>query len=401
MNQTSLRDQNLRMVARMLWHAGGGLTRAELAARTGLTRATVSRLVSELLDAELVVERGPTDSGQPGRPGTPLSPAAGTVAALGLDVNIDHLGARIIDLTGVVLGEFIIWEDLLDSEPTAPLARLGKQAAAMVKRVLAEHPGLRLCPQASLALPGMISDYDTARWLPNLGWRELRPGELLGREFARLGLGLFVDNDANLQALATSRLAPGRLVAEPTFLYIGGDVGIGSAIVEAGELRRGQHGWAGEIGHMVVDPDGPECACGLRGCLERYAGRLAVTTAAGIEGTRGEEELTQRLQRGDQTALAAIDRAAWALGLSLANALNLMDMRQVLLGTSLATVAPWILPRVQRTLTDHLLWADLDSIAVLPAHPDELPAVTGGAYLLLEQVIDDPGAWIERVSTTV
>lgn len=397
-NQSSLRDQNLRVVGRALWSAGGGLSRADLASATGLTRATVSRLVAQLIAADLVIEGGPTDSGQPGRPGTPLYPAPATVAAVGMDVNVDHYSARVIDLTGQILAEFVVPRDPQQDDPELILGDLGRRAAELVTGVRDQYPQIQIC-SVSLAIPGLITDSHEIRLAPNLGWRSILPADLLGAEFTELGVRLVVENDANLQAIAASRIGPGRLVAEPTFLYVGGDIGVGGALLEGGEFRRGGHGWAGELGHMTVYTNGLDCACGSKGCLERYAGRRAVHEAAGVELDFGSAALVERLQAGDAKALQAIERAADALGIAIGNALNLLDVRQVILGTSLAEIAEWLLPQVQVAIDSHLMWPDFETVEVRAAPPDLLPSSTGGAYHLLERVLDDPAGWIAAHSS--
>lgn len=396
-NQSSLRDHNLRVVTRALWGAGGGLSRAGLATSTGLTRATVSRLVAQLLEAGMVIEGGPTDSGLPGRPGTPLFASAGRVAALGLDVNVDHFSGRVIDLAGEVLDEFVVPREV-GADPQMLFGQLGRRARQLIGEVVRTRPGLELCG-ICLAVPGLVSDSSLVRVAPNLGWRNVHPFELMGPEFAALDVPLVVENDANLQALAASRIAPGHLIDEPTFLYIGGDIGVGSALIEDGWLRRGLHGWAGELGHLTVDPRGPECACGSRGCLERYAGRRAMYEAAGLEARFDSDLLVQQIEAGNPAALHSLDRAAEALGVAIGSALNLLDMRQVILGTSLAVISEWLIPRVDAELAKHLLWTDFESVAVLAASADRLPSATGGAYQMLELVLDDPAGWIERTTS--
>ena len=393
MNQSSLRSQNLRVVARALWAAGGGLSRAELAAATGLTRATVSRLVSELLLAGLASEGGPTDSGQPGRPGTPLYPAPGTVIAVGLEVNVDHAAARVIDLTGSVLGEDVAVDQFANSDPVAVLGALGERAANLVERVRVDHGPVELSG-VSLAVPGLVSDTRIIRLAPNLGWRDICPVELLGGAVAAFDVPLIVENDANLQAFAASRIAPGHLVEDVDFLFVGGDIGVGSSLIESGQLRRGQRGWAGEIGHVTVDPNGRECACGSRGCLERYAGRRAMYEASGITLSFGTHGLVERLRLGDARALAVMDDAAQALGVAISGALNILDVSRVVLGTTLGDVSEWLIPRLCKRLPEHLVWSNLESVEVIPAPTDELPAATGGAYYLLERVINNPADWI-------
>lgn len=393
MNQSSLRSQNLRVVARALWAAGGGLSRAELAAATGLTRATVSRLVSELLLARLVSEGGPTDSGQPGRPGTPLHPAPATVAAVGIEINVDHAGVRVMDLAGTVLGERVIVEQFAASDPVGVLRDVGATVAELVADVRGERGMMDVCG-ASLAVPALVSGTRLIRLAPNLGWHDVEPFGLLGDAFAALDAPLLVENDANLQAIAASRLAPGRVIDQADFLYVGGDVGVGAALIEGGELRRGGRGWAGELGHVTVDPKGLECACGSRGCLERYAGRRAMYEAAGLKMTFGTHDLVERLRAGDQRAIKAMDSAADALSVAISSALNILDLSKVVLGTTLADISEWLVPLLRCRVPEHLVWSQLQNVEIDAAAPDEMPAATGGTYYMLERVVNNPGDWI-------
>ncbi len=126
---------------------------------------------------------------------------------------------------------------------------------------------------AALALPGLVSG-GSVRQAPNLGWNEVPAQELFADALAALrpghpALPVASENEANLAALA--ELWFGGLGDVRSFLYLTGEIGVGGALVLNGELLRGAHGFAGEIGHVVVDPAGPECRCGSRGCLEQYA----------------------------------------------------------------------------------------------------------------------------------
>ena len=128
------------------------------------------------------------------------------------------------------------------------------------------------------------------RQAPNLGWNQVAAEELFADALAALRPGtaplpVRSENEANLAALA--ELWFGGLDAVRSFLYLTGEIGVGGALVLDGELLRGAHGFAGEIGHVVVDPAGPECRCGSRGCLEQYAGQSALLRAAGHRRDRG------------------------------------------------------------------------------------------------------------------
>lgn len=389
--QSSLRGHNLSVITRTVFGEGGGLSRAEVAALTSLTRATVSRLTQELIDARILTERE-TQVGRPGRPATPLFPAERTMAGVGIEVNIDYMAGRALDLAGRTLAEFKEPGDFAASEPAVVLPALGDLAAAMVEEVRAT--GARIVG-AHLAIPGLVdADAGTVLLAPNLGWDRVDAVPLLGPRLAAHGLSVRVSNDAKLQALAAALRAPGRLVPDPTFLYVSGDIGIGSAIIVDGAIEGGQHGWAGELGHVSIEPSGPPCHCGSFGCLERYAGKHAVLDAALLPLDSTARDVQRRLEGGDERTHRAVARAGWALGIGIADALNLIDIPKVVLGTGLAPLVPWLLPAIRHEFATRLLAARFIEIGVEGAPPDPAPASTGGALLALDAVISHPASWV-------
>ncbi|MCZ9342672.1 ROK family protein, partial [Streptomyces sp. TRM76130] len=173
---------------------------------------------------------------------------------------------------------------------------------------------------------------------------------LLSLSPAHRPLPVSSDNEANAAALAELWFGAGTEGVR-SFLYLTGEIGIGGALVLRGELLRGAHGFAGEIGHMVVDPDGPLCRCGARGCLEQYAGQGALLTAAGIDadtGVRGVAELGRRARRGETAACSAIERAGRRLGVVVSGAVNLFDPEAVMLGGVYRELSDWLAPAVDR-----------------------------------------------------
>ncbi|WP_255371786.1 ROK family transcriptional regulator [Cellulosimicrobium sp. CUA-896] len=303
--QASLREHNLALVARAVLESPAPCSRADIAAASGLTRATVSTLVDRLVAARIVAELPPLAPQRAGRPAVPLAPAPRTVVGLGLEVNVDHLGGRVLDLTGAVVAEHVEPDDLHDSDPDLVLARLGRIARDLVDTVTAD--GMTVAG-ATLALPGLV-DVRTGGLVvaPNLGWTRLDPVPSLGLDDGTPhGVPVTVANEAKLAALAQSgrTVVPGAgsAPAAPTsYLYVSGDVGIGSAIVVDRRLFHGGHGWAGEIGHVVVDPRGPRCRCGATGCLEQYAGKDALLRGAGLATTAETSDLVAALDAGRPT----------------------------------------------------------------------------------------------------
>ncbi|HET6969441.1 MAG TPA: ROK family transcriptional regulator, partial [Ornithinibacter sp.] len=325
--QSSLREGNLALVARTVCGAEEPLSRAGVAERTAMTRSTVSRLVDDLVAGGVLAELDPLASTGRGRPATPLV-AGGRLVALGLQVDVTLLSAKLVDLRGRVVAESVVEGDFLDSDPGETLVRLAALSAAVVQRM----PSASRLVGAGLALPGIVST-DSGRLLvaPNLGWSDLRPAALVDAA-ALGGMPLHVGNEASLAARTVAEVVPGRPGPLTDFVYLSGEIGIGGAAVLGGRVMAGRHGWAGEIGHVCVDPSGPDCACGSTGCLEQYAGRRALLAAAGLPADAGTTRLVDLVRSGDRAAADAVARAAWALGVALAGVVNVLDIPAIVLG---------------------------------------------------------------------
>ncbi|MGW3394518.1 ROK family transcriptional regulator [Streptomyces hydrogenans] len=384
-DKSGVRRHNLSLVLRTV-HDVGETTRAAVAARVGLTRPAVSSLVEQLLDLGFLVESGKTFSGQAGRPGTVLKPAGTGPAALGVEINVAYVSVCLVDLTGT---DRIRRTVRLDNRAAAPdvLAR----AAAVAAEALAEAEALGLSPSgAALALPGLVSD-GTVRQAPNLGWHDTPAERLFGDALAALRpaarrLAVASDNEANMAALAELRFGtPG---TPRTFLHLTGETGVGGAVVVHGELLRGAHGFAGEIGHLVVDAEGPRCRCGSRGCLEQYAGQAALLRAADAADV---DDLAARAGRGEPRALAALAEAGRMLGRALSGAVNLLDPEAVVLGGIYPRLMPWLAPAVTGELAERVvsgLWpADAGRLRAASPATD---AARGAAALVLHDILADP-----------
>jgi predicted NBD/HSP70 family sugar kinase len=380
--QHTLRERNLELVARAVFEVPEPLSRAGVAAATGLARATVSTLVDQLVPAVLFCELPAVPVGRAGRPAVPLVPAPRSVVGLGLEVNVDYLGVRVLDLTGDVVAERVVPGAFHDSDPAVVLRRLGDIAREVSDGVAAS--GMTVAG-ARLALPGLV-DPRTARLevAPNLGWSSLEPVPLLG-----LGtLDVRVANEAKLAALA--ELAGGSdVVAPDSFIFVSGDVGIGAAIVVDRALFLGERGWNGEIGHVVVDPSGPRCSCGAFGCLEQYAGKEAMMRAAGLPPDAPLGSLVALLADADADL-----PAGRALGSALADFVNLFDVSTIVLGGAYTELLPWLRADVEAVLADRVLAAPFVSLQVRAAQAGPQAALTGGAREVLQAVLADPAAWV-------
>ncbi|GII98293.1 putative NBD/HSP70 family sugar kinase [Sediminihabitans luteus] len=396
--QESLREHNVALVAHAVLDSPVPISRAQVAARTGITRATVSTLVDQLVRARVVTELAPATPTGAGRPAVPLAPAGRTLVGLGLEVNVGHLGARVVDLRGDVVAEHVEAARLHDAPPAHALGRLGEIARALVTEV--EAQGMTVTG-AALALPGLVDVH--ARRLqvaPNLGWTTLDPVPLLGLP---AGITVEIGNEANYAGLAQlPRTSPPTVPADhpagaddaphaPTsYLYVSGDVGIGSAIVLDHEPYLGRHGWSGELGHVVVDPAGPRCRCGAHGCLEQVAGKESVLVAAGLTPSAPLATLVDALAADDAPALAAVRAAGRALGTAVAGAINMLDLDAVLLGGTYAELAPWLVDELRAELAGRVLGWPWAPVSVEAAPVATWAAITGAARTVLRGVVDHP-----------
>jgi predicted NBD/HSP70 family sugar kinase len=379
----TLRRHNLGLVLAAL-RAAGGASRAELAARTGLTRATVATLLEPLLGAGVLAEDAATPRGV-GRPSRAVRFAAGGPVALGVAVDVDALTVCAVGLDGVVRAHR---HEVRDHRELAPDAVF--DGAAALAGLVRDDVGARVLG-VGLALPALLSDVlgpeDPAASRPALGADTpvvlrapnlprldgCRPGDALA---ARLRVPVIVDNEATLGALAHLDLAP-------DLVYVSAGIGVGGGIVLDGRVYRGARGLAGELGHVVVDRAGPACGCGGRGCVERYAGAAALLADAGAADL---DALVAALADGDGRAATATSRAAAALGAGLASVLNVLDVPLVVLGGTFARLASAVEP----TLRAELAARALAPARVLASDHGDAAAVRGAAESVLDAVQRDP-----------
>ena len=385
--QASLREHNLGLVLRTVLEVRAPhqppRSRADVAAATGLAKATVSALVDQLVAGGLLAELAPAAPQRAGRPAVPLVAPVGTLAAIGAEVNVDYLGVRALDLAGTVLDERLTHHDLRGSAPQDVLPLLGE---LVEQSVAALGAGPRLVGTA-LALPGLV-DRPTGilRLAPNLGWRDVDVARVLADASPTLAAyPPLLANEADLaaRAEAAAREVPG--AARPSFVYVSGEIGVGAALVLDGELFGGRHGWAGEVGHIVV---------GQGRTLEQVAGQDAMLRAAGLSADDGLDSLVAAAERGDAVATSALATAGGALGLALANVVNVVDVPDVVLGGTYARLAAWLREPVLAALQRHVLAAPWAQPRVDVALASPLPAMTGAALAQLGRVLAHPVDWL-------
>ncbi|MBD3689558.1 ROK family transcriptional regulator [Nanchangia anserum] len=389
---SAVRATNAAAVLHAILAADDGISRARIATAVGSTKATVSKFVDDFARAGLVSETPAPASGR-GRPGIAVRARPGAVLALGLEINVNSLRARVIDLAGTVIAEDIA-PTPVTRRPADALAALADLAQTTRERALA-----RACTDlgtgapvprylgCGLALPGLISPTEVAI-APNLGWRHIPLAEITA-PLEALGPAL-IANEADLAAYALAHPRPGVAAETESFIYVSGEVGIGAGLVLSHAPVDGAHGWSGEIGHICVNPEGPRCGCGATGCLESYLGLRALAAAAGLAPDAHAEDIDAAAHRGSQQARRALTEGGKALGRALAAVINILDIPAAILGGNIAELASWLVPPARAELYRRVPHAEWSTPQLrVRTHSANL-AATGAAHRVLQRLVDDP-----------
>jgi predicted NBD/HSP70 family sugar kinase len=391
-----VRRHNLALVVRQA-ATHEGISRAEIARVTGLTKGTVSVLVLELLRLGLLVEHGPQADGRVGRPRSALAVNGDVHCGVGLEINVDYLAVCVADLLHRVRFHRVEAVDNRDVSTARVLDRAGRLIGTALEAAAGEELSVA---GVGVAVPGVV-EVDAGRLLlaPNLGWTDVAVTTELAERLHGSQVPMLADNEANLAALGELWLGLGREIDD--YVHVSGEIGIGAGVIVGGALFRGSHGFAGEMGHVVVDPDGPPCSCGGRGCLERVAGKEAILRAAGLPTEVGTSlghaesavpELLAMLTRAEPAALDAVRQAGIALGLGLADVANVLDPGTIVLGGIYAPLAPWLAEPLEAALARQVIAARWRPIQVRPSALGPDAAVRGAAGWIVERVLSAPGA---------
>lgn len=365
------------------------ISRAELARVGRLNVAVVSKMMERLIAEGLVKEIG-TGPSTGGRRPTLLCLVPEARCAVGVNVGTRTLTAVATDLHGSVKKRAKAHSGM-SLGPEVLADRVEK----IIEEVLVDLPAeLGKVLGIGLALPAPILGSGQASFSPPSypGWGEIKIGERIERRF---GLPVLLDNDANAAAVGEHLYGAGRGVGD--MFYLIAHRGVGGAAVVNGFLHRGTHGGAGEIGHTVVDLEGPRCGCGKYGCLEAFAGRAAIARRAsralklgGGEKLAGHEadEVTAEVVieaalSGDALAKRILEETGEYLGLGIVSAINVLDPELVVMGGSTMRAGEMILKPATRVVRNRALPGLAEHARIVVGELGEDAGAVGAASMVL------------------
>ena len=378
-----MRQRNLAAVLQLVHRSGGptdgGITRADLTRALGLNRSTIGDLVAALAEAHWVDEVDDAPREGVGRPSPRVVPRTDRLVAA-INPELDAIDVALVALGGRVVAR----RRLTIDSPTVDQAV--SIAARVVGELAAEHPSSRFVA-AGAAIPGLVrTDDGVVRLAPHLNWRETAFAEPLARA---LGVPAFAANDAQLGCRAELVFGAGR--GASTLVYLnGGASGIGGGIVIGGQLVEGRDGHAGEFGHLTVDPRGPACACGSRGCLEAVVSRAQVVASLGLEHP-DDAELDAGLSRTrDPQIVGLLDEQFTALAVGLRGIVTAVNPETIVLGGYLATLWSSVPVGRRATVLADALPAIAAGVTIAPAALGSTRLLIGAAELAWEPLLADP-----------
>ncbi|HYQ87287.1 MAG TPA: ROK family protein [Bacteroidota bacterium] len=313
--------------------------------------------------------------------------------AIGVDLGATTIKAGIVDRKGKIL-EQARSDTLADKGPDAVL----KQMVGTIRDLLSRRAQTG-CLGVGIGSPGVVTPDGVVRYPPNFAqWTEVNVVKRLRKTFR---LPIFIENDANAAAMGEAMHGAAKKYKD--FLFVIWGTGVGGGIILDRKIYRGPHGGAGEVGHVTIDYNGPQCNCGSRGCIESFIGQryLSMRTREILESMppgKPRSKITELVggnldaiepviisaaaEQGDPTAIAILQEAGELLGYALASALNILDLRTVVIGGGLSAAPDFVFTAVEAGLRSRVLKSIKPGVRVLRSTLGNAAGIVGAASLV-------------------
>jgi glucokinase-like ROK family protein len=397
-DQTMLRKINLSAIMNYI-RINAPISRSTLARKTGLNKATITSLVSELIQRNLIKEVGLKNNAL-GRPSMDLTlnPDAGFI--IGVEIGVDFIN--------VIGTDFSPREIVHVNVPTTLEMSVDEVLQEMIIRINQAVDECHLKVGGSflglaVGVPGLV-DYEegTLLFAPNLKWRDVELKKYLSSIYP---VPIIIDNEANLATFGEYYF--GSAYQYPDVLYLSAGIGLGGGIIHDSELLRGVNGMAGELGHITMLPDGELCGCGNKGCWEtlvslralyRYVQEQFATdkTSELWKKTGGNSnELTVEMivsaaEKGDRIAIVALTKVGRYLGIGIASLINSLNPAIVVFGGIMSSAWKFLEPVVLSEIKNRTLFWNRENTEIVLAKHGSDACVIGGIASIYQATISKP-----------
>ena len=352
----------------------------------------MKQLIGELTELGLVSERSSAARGSPGRPTSLVEACRLGAVVLGIEIAVDSVSVAVVGLGGSVLGTVRLDRPRGRTSADQTISDLFE----MVERLL-ERTGTReALVGIGVGVNGIVRRSDGMVHLaPNLGWLEVPIGELLAEALGST-VPIVVANGSDLGALAEHRRGAAALA--DNVVYVSGEVGVGGGVIVDGRPLFGVAGYAGEVGHMPVNPAGAACRCGSFGCLETEIGEGAILARAGHAASGGRsavDRLQVEASVGVPTALSALETTGRWLGVGLATLINVFNPEVIVLGGLFGRLYPFLAASMEAELDRRALRPSRGRVRVVPSGLGGDATLIGASELAFEPFLADPIRWTQ------
>ena len=383
--QDEVRRHNLASFLRYL-HVHGASSRTDITAQMQLNRSTVGDLAGELIAAGLARSAGEQSRPGAGRPSLVVEPATELVYVVAIEIAVDRVVVARVGLGGVLLDRR---EQSIGPDEHAA-AKVLRTLLRMVRASMKDASADAACVGIGVGVCGVVAQADgRVRFAPNLGWVDVPLGAML-RKRLRTNLPIALGNDANLGVLAEQ--VRGSAQGADCVVYLNSGVGVGAGIVVDGKPLLGTGGFAGEIGHMVINTEGRQCRCGSRGCWETEIGGEAIRSATGIGPDLPISSILVAATNGDEATLMGLKEVGHWLGLGVLNVVNIFNPKVVIFGGSLSQLYPRLSDIVEAEVEAALVAPREQVVLTVPALGVD-STLMGAAEIAFAPLLADPIAF--------
>lgn len=360
----------------------GPIARADIAQRANLSPATVTSLTAELIRDGLIYEKQ-EGSSRGGRPPVLLALDSTAVYVVGIKLAEEHATMALTNINANIVAKDTV--QLVERDPERTSDQLAEGVLNLLRAVQV-NPGRLL--GIGVGLAGIIDSANgICRVSPHNGWQEVPFAKLLED---RLDCLVYLDNNVNSLTLMEQLYGAGQHVRDFLVITVGRGVGMGMVI--KGRVYRGAHGGGGELGHIVVDPEGFLCNCGNRGCLETFVAEPWLLRRAKLNGldVSTPEELLAAAQAGHTVALEVLEKAGRLLGQAMANLVNLFNPELILISGEGVRMGDFLFGPMRQAMRLHIFkqLAEHLEVRIEPVSDDAW--ARGAACLVLNNIFSVP-----------
>jgi len=401
-DQTFVRENNLSTILRYIFFNSSPVFRAQLAERIGLNKSTVSSLVQELMERNLIHETGMNSIGNLGRPATFLEvdPQAGFI--IGVDLGLEFISIMIADFKGKT-----VWQRKI------PINSIKSQEETITRTNELIQDAITICKEKNnrilglgVAVPGMVDTNEGVLiYAPHLDWHDV-PFKKIFSESTGLDV-VYIENDANASAIGEHLYGVARETMDFIFVFAG--IGIGSGLFLKGKLYSGMNGYAGEVGHMpiIAEPFQNQCDCGNLGCWETYANqnlfiqrmqeKLKTKKNAIISSIMAAQNeplsisvLKRAADENDSDSIEIFREAGRAIGIGIAGLINIFNPDKVIVGGPMSISGDHLLPAINESVKNHSLPVLNKDVEILISAFGPDATVIGSVALVANHILSKP-----------